>query len=447
MDRTNPDSSGTTKPTLRKILHRLYRSPAWLLVIISSAIVIANVVGMLILLQLPDITETQAFILDVVLVLSALAPFLYFFVFKPLVVQLEENRRFAISLSDTEERFRSCFENSLDGMILATTRGNVLAANPAACAFLGRSVSELKQVGRAGIMDTENPHHQELLALHARTGKFKGELQFLKQDGTPFPVEVSSSIFTNSAGIEKSITTFRDITEKQTAQKELRRSYDRLRMLAAHIQRVREEERTIIAREIHDELGQVLATVQMGVSLLVEEYSDHRHLTEKISGFERMLEGAIKSVQRISSELRPMMLDTLGLGEAIEWQAKEFQKNTGIICNTSILLENDQFHRDVSTAMFRIFQETLTNVIRHSEADQVDVLLEERKDRLVLVVRDNGKGISRDQLKHADSLGIMGIRERAYALGGRAKIFGTPGKGTTIIAHIPVKPKDEWERT
>ena len=219
----------------------------------------------------------------------------------------------------------------------------------------------------------------------------------------------------------------------------------RLRNLAVYLQKTREEERARIAREIHDELGQLLATVQMGMSMMAQEYRDHHVLSAKINDFELLLQEAVKTVQRISADLRPQMLDTLGLGEALDWQAKEFQKRTGIDCTLTLLLRREHFDPEVSTALFRIFQETLTNIIRHSEASRVRTVLREKSNRLVLVVQDNGRGITPGQRRDANSLGIMGMRERAYALGGRLKIFAALEQGTVVIARIPANPKENGE--
>jgi signal transduction histidine kinase len=217
----------------------------------------------------------------------------------------------------------------------------------------------------------------------------------------------------------------------------------KLRSLASYLQKTREEERTRIAREIHDELGQLLATVQMGMSLMAEEYRDHRKLSAKISDFDQLLREAVRTVQRISADLRPQMLDTLGLGDALEWQAKEFQKRTGIGCTPTLALRGGHFDPEVSTAIFRIFQETLTNVIRHSGATQVVTTLQEKGDRLVLIVKDNGKGITPGQSRDNHAFGIMGMRERASALGGRLKIFAVPDQGTVVIARIPTNRKEK----
>jgi signal transduction histidine kinase len=220
-------------------------------------------------------------------------------------------------------------------------------------------------------------------------------------------------------------------------------SYLKLRHLAAYLQKTREEERARIAREIHDELGQLLATVQMGMSLMAEEYRDHQKLSAKISDFDQLLREAVKTVQRISADLRPQMLDTLGLGDAMDWQAQEFQKRTGIDCTLKLLLQREHFDPEVATAIFRIFQETLTNVIRHAGATRVLTTLQEKRNRLILIVRDNGRGITPGQSRDSHALGIMGMRERAYALGGRLRIFAAAEQGTIVMARIPVTSKEK----
>ena len=228
------------------------------------------------------------------------------------------------------------------------------------------------------------------------------------------------------------------LAKRTRAEEELRASRERLRSLSTHLQRAREEERTAISREIHDELGQVLATVQLGVSSLAEEYRDHGNLIGKIGGMEELISGAIKTVQRISTRLRPAILDELGLAEAIDWQAAEFRKRTGIACTPEILLLETNYSRDVATAVFRIFQEALTNVMRHAGASTVEVTLAERNGRIILIVRDNGRGVTREQMRDSASLGITGMRERAYALGGRVRFCSSPRRGTAVIAHIPI---------
>jgi signal transduction histidine kinase len=209
------------------------------------------------------------------------------------------------------------------------------------------------------------------------------------------------------------------------------------RQLSAQLQEARDQERSEIGREIHDELGQVLATVRMGVSSLAEEYADHQHLTKKIGDMERLLSRAIRTVQRISAQLRPAVLDILGLAAAIEWQSMNFQKTSGISCNHQIRISAGYIDPKVKIAIFRILQEGLTNVIRHADASEVKITLKQHEKWFVLSVQDNGKGIAVEPTEGVYSIGIRGMQERAFALGGRVKIISQAKQGTTVIARIP----------
>ena len=229
-----------------------------------------------------------------------------------------------------------------------------------------------------------------------------------------------------------------EIYERTKVEEKLRRSQEQLRELSTHILNIREEERTAIAREIHDELGQVLAALKFDVSLLAANYQDHPRLVEKTRSMEQMISDSIKTVQRISSELRPVMLDELGLAEALEWQTDSFQQRTGIACKIIVLLMEKTVRRELATALFRIYQESLTNVLRHSGATQVDAILIEKKGRIVLAISDNGVGILEHQKNTPHSFGVIGMRERAYALGGKMKICGLPELGTLVIVRIPL---------
>ncbi|GFE58605.1 hypothetical protein AOG1_24850 [Geobacter sp. AOG1] len=219
-------------------------------------------------------------------------------------------------------------------------------------------------------------------------------------------------------------------------------SLSQQRKLASHLMSVREEERTAVAREIHDELGQMLAALQLNVSLMAQEYRDHAQLVARTKAMENLITASIMTVQRISSELRPVMLDILGLADAIEWQAKEFQKRSGIPCKSIVLLAEKKLDRDVSTAVYRIFQEALSNVIRHSGATSVQVNLVERKGCLTLTVRDDGRGITEREKKDVQSFGVAGMRERAEAYGGKLRVCGSPQRGTAVFARIPLPGKE-----
>lgn len=220
---------------------------------------------------------------------------------------------------------------------------------------------------------------------------------------------------------------------------ELRSSRQQLRKLAAHLQSVREEERAGIARELHDEMGQALTALKMDLSWLNRRLArNDGSLVEKVKAMSRLTDTTIRRVKRLSTELRPGILDDLGLAAAIEWQVEEFEQRTGIECDVSvdgvIILQ-----QDCSTAIFRIFQEALTNIARHAKATKVRASLKEEDGKLVLEVRDNGIGITEKQICDAKSFGIMGMRERVYPWGGEVKINGILGEGTTVRVSIPLR--------
>src|SRR3954468_14610139 len=219
----------------------------------------------------------------------------------------------------------------------------------------------------------------------------------------------------------------------------LRESEEKFRRLAAHLISVREEERAHIAREIHDELGQVLTGLKMEVTWLAKRLRE-KPLVEKTDSMCKLIDTTVQTVRKIATGLRPEMLDDMGLIAAVGWQAKEFQKRPGIRCRAKLPPEV-KLDIDVSTTMFRIFQEILTNVARHSRATRVDIELLLSPERVGLEVVDNGVGIADEDLNGKKSLGLLGMNERALLFGGEVKITGTPGHGTRVSVSIPVKQK------
>jgi signal transduction histidine kinase len=226
------------------------------------------------------------------------------------------------------------------------------------------------------------------------------------------------------------------------AEEELRESHEQLRALSVYLQTVREEERTRIAREVHDELGQALTGCKLDLSWIASKLpKDQKALLAKTKALTGHIDSTIQMVRRIATELRPGILDHLGLAAALEWQANEFQTRTGIKCDVQADVGDLSLNADLNTTFFRIFQETLTNVIRHAGATQVTVQLKERGDEIVLEVRDNGRGISREEIGNTKSMGLLGMRERAMLLGGEFKIGRImAGKGTKVTVSIPQHP-------
>jgi PAS domain S-box-containing protein len=238
---------------------------------------------------------------------------------------------------------------------------------------------------------------------------------------------------------QKSIViTFENITYRKQSEKDLEISRGRLRDLSLHLQTVREKERTRIARELHDELGQLLTALNTGVILLNKKIPPElRQLLDQTKSMKELIDMTMQTVKRIYMDLRPGMLDHLGLPTAMEWQCQEFEKMTGIHCSVRVEPEDMMPDKDLSITIFRILQETLTNVARHSGAKQVKVNLHEDDDELELVVIDNGRGITEEEIRKPKSFGLLGIQERVEFRGGELKITGRKGKGTTVTVRLP----------
>ena len=214
-------------------------------------------------------------------------------------------------------------------------------------------------------------------------------------------------------------------------------SFNHLRALTARLQSIREEERKRVAREIHDDLGQSLTSIKIDLASLIRTLPPAA-MTESIL---RLVDQTIQSVRRIATELRPGILDDLGLVAAVEWAAEEFAARSGTKLRLDLPQEDLVIDQESATAIFRIFQETLTNVARHAEATEVEVRLGKEGDSIVLEVRDNGRGMN-EELATAGSLGILGMRERALLLQGKLTIHSTPGIGTTVTVRIPINAAD-----
>jgi PAS domain S-box-containing protein len=230
-----------------------------------------------------------------------------------------------------------------------------------------------------------------------------------------------------------------EISERVRAEEQLRASLDQLRALAARLQGVREEERASIAREIHDELGQTCTAIKMDLALIRRKATKRQtRLLAKVDSATELVDGMIVTLRRIASDLRPRTLDDLGLPAALEWQAQEFEGRTGIRCRITVPQDPLALDAERSTAIFRIFQESLTNIARHAHATRVEARLERVASDLLFQVRDNGKGFDAEEIKTRKSLGLVGMQERALLLNGELKVDGVRGAGTTLTMRIPL---------
>lgn len=244
--------------------------------------------------------------------------------------------------------------------------------------------------------------------------------------------------FDNDNNLIGVIHIVRDISKRIHDEAEIKKTSIELRKLTSHLQSVREEERKHIAREIHDELAQLLTALNMDLFWLHGKLpKEQSQIHEKTTSMLKLIDKILRTVSKISSELRPGILDDLGLQDAMEWQGDEFQKQTGIKCKITFGTHNI-IDQERATTVFRIFQETLTNVIRHAKATRVTASLKVKNHNLLLEVKDNGRGISEAEITNPDAFGLIGMRERAYHWKGKVKISGRPDKGTTISISIPL---------
>jgi len=305
------------------------------------------------------------------------------------------------------------------------------------------------------LLDYALPSFDGLSALHLAQEKYPdipfifvtgtlGEevvIEMLKSGATDYVLKTRLSRLVPA--VRRALRETRERMERKRAEEKLRKSHEQLRALSVYLQYVREDERIRISRQVHDELGQALTGLKMDLYWMSTRLpTKAKAVQEKIKLMSNNIDDTIQTVRRISTELRPGILDDLGLVAALEWQAHEFQHRTGIQCRVSSELQEAILDEDLNTAFFRIFQETLTNIIRHANASRVEVHLKRESGNLVLQVRDTGRGISEAEISNTQSIGLLGMRERAALLGGEVSFKGIPDKGTTVRVAIPlVRPR------
>jgi len=228
--------------------------------------------------------------------------------------------------------------------------------------------------------------------------------------------------------------------QRELSEKQLKSSYQQVRMLASHLQDIREEERAFMAREIHDELGQQLTALKLDISWLMLKLSEADPvIQEKIQTMETMISGSLKTVKKLATELHPALLDKLGIVEAIKWQSKEFEKRTNIKVVLDLPSEILNLPAKTAIALFRIYQESLTNIARHANATNVFGMLSVNDEELIFTIKDDGNGFDISGIEKKQSLGLLGMRERTVMIGGRYEIVSEPGSGTTVLVLIPVR--------
>lgn len=344
-----------------------------------------------------------------------------------------------LELNASEEKYRLFFENSMDGILLTDGKGHIYSANKAATEIFGMTEEEICKGGRKAILDESDPNWPKFFDARNRLGKAQGELRHFRKDGSTFLAEITSVKFKTAAGDEQTNTIIRDITERKRAEEDLNESYQQIRRLTAYLQKVREDERANIAREIHDELGQQLTVMKMDITWMKKKVKAGivEPLPAKMDEVLEIIDGTVSSVRRIATDLRPSLLDDIGLIAAIEWEADKFAKRTGIKVKLS-KPESVSLPPEYVTGLFRILQESLTNIIRHASATQVDIHLKNQNNEFILYIEDNGSGFDMNAVAEKKTLGLLGIKERSAMMQGVFAINSEPLKGTKLEVRVPL---------
>ncbi len=350
---------------------------------------------------------------------------------------------------DNDVRLLGIIRSAMEAIITVDESQRVVLFNPMAETLFGCKADDAIGASLERFIPERyrKAHHAHLLRFGvARVAERpmgeQRQLYALRADGTEFPVEASISQVLE--GNRKLYTVMmRDITERMQAEHALRTSQQELMRLSANIQKMREEEKTRIARELHDDLGQQLTALKMEVKLLEGEM--HTDSTQpaslNIDCIYKLIDSLVASIRRIASDLRPVMLDDLGLPAAIDWLVTDFTTRYRVPVVTHIDADNKmEFSPEFATAVFRMIQEALTNVARHSDATQVKLDIVRTAANCVLRVADNGRGAIPNIPRSTFSFGLLGLQERAAQLGGAVEITTSPGRGFTLSVTLPVTP-------
>ena len=348
------------------------------------------------------------------------------------------------SVNETENHYQTIFENTNDAILMCNlnygkTLSNFIEANNEAVKRSKYSKTDLLlQKPLKIIFRNSEQLEVEVIEKLQSIGNYIFNSKFLTKDNSEIISEINSYLF-NYRGRPAIVFIVRDLSERVNFESQLLSYGEQLRKLTSRLQTVREEERTNVAREIHDELGQILTVLKIQISLLGKRIINIQpDFEEKISSILKLIDTSVNSIQKICAKLRPQILDELGLFAAIEWQTQEFSERTGITCNLTIPKHELKLSPEIKTTVFRIFQETLTNIVRHSNANWVQIKLVWDAKNLILSIKDNGKGITINQINDSKSLGILGMKERASILGGRFEIKNSMGSGTVVKLVLPL---------
>ncbi|HLX11666.1 MAG TPA: PAS domain S-box protein [Bacteroidota bacterium] len=349
------------------------------------------------------------------------------------------------ALQLSEKRSRTLIENNTDFVCLATREGQIKYVSPSVTRSFGYTPQELADRFVFDYIHPDDlPLLQNMLAgILAQSGAtLRCQFRVRHTNGSYLWLDVSAMNMTEDPDLRSIIFNARDITERKRDLEELQRAHEHLLTVSTRLESIREEEKSRIAIEIHDEFGQVLTALKMDLAYIVRTLArtgdaQHEHTIVKLNSMSKIIDSTVDRVRQIATNLRPETLDDMGLVGATADYAKEFELRTGIICTTSLPSDPVIVAPDRATALFRVVQEALTNAARHAHATTVAIELKHESGSFSLEIRDDGTGITEDQAAGVKSIGIVGMKERAMLFGGSFAIKGRPGKGTTVRVTIP----------
>jgi PAS domain S-box-containing protein len=349
-------------------------------------------------------------------------------------------------LARSEARLRGILDSAMDAIITVDERQHIVLFNRAAEQVFGCPREQAIGAPLAWfIPERYRAGHEQHIRRFGETGTSSRRMGAqrivtgMRRNGEEFPIDASISQITEN-GAKFYTVILRDVTERVRAEDALKRSREELRGLSQAANSVREQEKSRIARELHDELAQALTALKMDVDWVADRAkTDHDDaLEEKLAAMQAMLDDTVAATRRISADLRPLMLDDLGLVPAVEWLVQGFTERSGIHCDLRLVEEGLELDEPYASAVFRILQESLTNVAKHAQASRVEMSLARTDGAVAISVCDNGRGFAPEDPRKPNSFGLMGLRERAYALGGTVDIWSRAGEGTKIDVRIPV---------
>jgi PAS domain S-box-containing protein len=347
-------------------------------------------------------------------------------------------------LARSEARLRGILDSAMDAIITVDERQHIVLFNKAAEQVFGCGRDEALGAPLAWLIPERfRASHHELVSRFGEGGEASRRMGMarivmgLRRNGEEFPIEASIS-HASEHGQRFFTVILRDVTERTRQDEALRGSRDEIRALGLAANNLREQEKSRVARELHDELGQSLTALKIDLGWIKDQVGDKEPgILQKLASMHLLLDGTVAATRRISADLRPLVLDDLGLAAAADWLVQNFTARTGIPCELALAHGFEDVPDPQATTIFRVLQESLTNIAKHADARHVEVTLEKDREHMTLAVSDDGRGFSPDAPRKPASFGLLGLRERAALLGGEVSIDSAPGRGTIVEMRLP----------